>query len=368
MHEGISRRNFGGALGLAAAALAVGPASTLRAADDPPIRSRRLKLGLDNFAVRAMGWKAPELIRYTADLELDSLFISDLDALGSLADGALREIRTMADDHGLDLHVGTWSICPTSTSFRDTWGTAEEHLRTGIRVAKALGSPVIRVVLGSGRDRSTEGGIQARIDDTVAVLKKCRNQAMDSGIRIAMENHAGDMQAREVVSLIEAAGPEFVGANMDSGNAVWTMEDPVQNLEVLGPHALTTSLRDSAVWESERGATVQWTAMGDGNTDLKTYFERFAAICPDVPVHIETISGFNREIPYLERDFWDVWPDARASDLARFIALAKSGQPRAPWSPPVGTDRQEANRTHQKSEIERSIRFCKNELGLGRRR
>lgn len=37
------------------------------------------------------------------------------------------------------------------------------------------------------------------------------------------------------------------------------------------------------VWETEKGATVQWTAMGEGTTDLKTYFQRFAELCPDVP-------------------------------------------------------------------------------------
>ena len=96
-----------------------------------------------------------------------------------------------------------------------------------------------------------------------------------------MENHAGDMHTLELRGLIEEAGPDFVGANFDSGNAVWTMEDPVQALENIGEYVLTTSLRDSAVWESENGVTVQWTAMGEGNTDLKTFFARFAELCPD---------------------------------------------------------------------------------------
>ena len=69
-------------------------------------------------------------------------------------------------DNVRSLHnVGSWSICPTSVRFKPKWGTAEEHLRTGIRVAKALGSPVFRVVLGGAEDRKTPGGIQARIDD-----------------------------------------------------------------------------------------------------------------------------------------------------------------------------------------------------------
>jgi sugar phosphate isomerase/epimerase len=234
-----------------------------------------------------------------------------------------------------------------------------------LRMAKALGSPVLRVVLGTGEDRKTEGGIEARIADTAKVCQSQRSRALDLGVKIAVENHAGDMQAWELVTLIEAAGKDYVGANMDSGNAVWTMEDPLASLEILAPYVVTTSLRDSAVWESANGATVQWTAMGEGTVDLKAYFRRFAQLCPGVPVHIEIISGFNREIPYLREDFWKVWPKARAQDFARFLALAKRGQPRDTWKAPDGQDRKLAEQEYQRREIEHSLTYCKTQLGLG---
>lgn len=352
----LSRRDFGRAIALGAVGAVLGA--------NAQNQGKRIKLGLDNFAVRAMGWKAPQLIEYAASLKTDSLFISDLDALEQHADGYLKDIRAQAAERGMQIHLGTWSICPTSKSFRNKWGTAEEHLALGLRLAKALGSPVLRVILGNGEDRRSEGGIEARIRDTAKVCKALRSQAIDSGVKIAVENHAGDMQAWELVTLIEEAGKDYVGANMDSGNATWTMEDPLASLETLAPYVLTTSLRDSAVWESANGATVQWTAMGEGNVDWKAYFARFAELCPNVPVHIETISGFNREIGYLKPDFWKVWPKARASDFAKFLTLAKRGKPREPWKAPEGKDRKLAEQEYQKREIERSIKYCR-ELGLG---
>lgn len=356
-----TRRTFLTQAALGAAALSL--ASPAKAAG--VVGEHKIKLGYDNFAVRDLKWKADALIDYAAKLKTDSLFISDLDAFESLEDAYLDGLRRKAADQGLQLHVGTWSICPTSPSFRKNRGTAEEHLGLGIRVAKALGSSVIRVVLGSQEDRKTPGGIQARIADTVKVCRALRSRAMDAGVKIAVENHAGDLQARELVQLIEAAGKEYVGANMDSGNAVWTLEDPLLNLEILGPYALTTSLRDSAVWQSEKGAVVQWTAMGDGDVDLKAYFKRFAEICPQVPVHIETISGFNREFPYLQPGFWDVFPEMTARDFSGFLALAQRGKPRDPWKAPQGVAN--AGQEYQKAEVERSIRYCKEVLGLGLR-
>ena len=354
------RRTFFKGLTVVAASLSW-PA---RAEERPPPPAG-IKLGLDNFAVRGMKWKADQLIAYAAQLKTDSLFITDLDAFENFSESYLQGLRLKAAGHGLQIHVGTWSICPSSKSFRDNHGSAEEHLGLGIRVAQALGSPVIRVILGRGEDRNSEGGIERHIHNTARVCRACRSQAVDAGVKIAIENHAGDMQAWELVSLIEEAGRDYVGANIDSGNAAWALEDPLENLEILGPYVVTSSLRDSAIWEYPEGAMVQWTAMGEGQMDLKTYFKRFTVLCPGVPVHIETISGFARPIPYLRPDFWQAFPKARAREFARFVALAKKGKPHVAFKNPEGKDKQETEQLGQKAELERSIKYCKETLGLG---
>src|SRR5206468_912328 len=135
----------------ASTALAL-PQFTLAAETQKP-PAPKLRLGFDNFSIRAMAWKAPALLDYAASLKVDSILISDLDAYDSLEDSALQNVRAKARDLGIQIHAGTWSICPTSKFFKNKWGSAEEHLALGIRVAKTLGSPVIRCVLGMGDDR-----------------------------------------------------------------------------------------------------------------------------------------------------------------------------------------------------------------------
>lgn len=346
---------------LAAGALLPGAfAADAPAPTTTPVRNRGIKLGIDNFAVRAMKWKAPALIDYAAQLKTDSLFITDLDAFEKQDDAYLGDLKKKAADLGIQLQLGSWSICPTSKSFKNTWGTAEEHGALALRMAKALGSPVARFILGAGNDRSTPGGIQARIADTVAVCKALKGRSEELGVKIAIENHAGDMQSNELVELIEAAGKGHVGANMDIGNGVWTMEDPMTTLENLAPYVITTSLRDSMIWESPKGATVQWVAMGDGVVDLPAFFDAFEKKCPGVPVHIETIGGFNREITYLDPEFMKLWPKRTAADLARFVSLAKKGK-----ELPAGKGLFASDAEFQKDQIERSITYCKTVLGLG---
>lgn len=359
----MQRRSF--VTGLAAAtATATLPPSLAAAAKAAP--APKIRVGLDNFAVRAMAWKAPDLIDYAAALKCDTLLISDLDALGGLEDAHLRGLRHRADAAGLGLYLGSWSICPTSKTFRPTWGTAEEHLRLGIRVSKALGSPVFRVVLGNAEDRRSPGGIRARMADTLAVLRACRRDALAAGIKIALENHAGDLHSWELRELIDQAGTDFVGANQDSGNAVWTLEDPMDVLETLGPVTICSSLRDSMVWETPDGAAVQWTACGEGLTDWKAYAARWRQLCPQTPIMIETISGGPRMFGFRKPEFWAHY-DRRPDKLAKFEALAKRGRPIPAFKAPAGPDGKKATQDFQKAEIEKSIAYLRREIGLGQR-
>jgi len=351
-----SRRGFLNAV----MALAAAP---LAAAD---VRRRGIPLGFDNFAMRAMKWNARRLIDHAEKLRCDSLFITDFGPFeGRHDDASLVDLRRYGEDRGVAIALGSWSICPSSKTFKHDWGCAEDHLALGIRMARALGSPAFRVILGNRDDRLSDGGIGARIADTVEVLKSQRGRAIDSGVKIAVENHAGDMQAWELKALVEAAGPEFVGVNFDSGNACWTLEDPISALRTVAPYVLTTSLRDTMLWESADGLTTQWTAMGEGCTDLPSFFDLFEKACPGVTVHIETISGFPRSFPIYERDFWRGYPDARAADLAGLLALAKKGRPIQPFTPPASDGRQRAEQQYQLAELERSVHHCRDVLGLG---
>jgi sugar phosphate isomerase/epimerase len=223
--------------------------------------------------------------------------------------------------------------------------------------------------MGSWRDRQGDGGIERHIQATAKVCKAVRSEALDAGVKIAVENHAGDTQAWELVTLIEEAGKDYVGATMDSGNAAWTIEDPMVNLEVLGPYAVTTGLRDSAVWETEKGATVLWANLGEGVTDWPRYVERFGELCPGVSFVLEILSyTWPRELNYLEPDFWELFPRARAHEFARFVRLARKGEEgKAPEGRPTGSRSKELEQAQQKWDLERSIRYAKETLGLGTR-
>jgi len=355
-----SRRNFVQSLAAAGAIKAIDPKEQYAR----PAKRRNLRLGFDNFSIRAMGWKAPQLLDYAARQKVDTVLFSDLDVYESHSNAYLREIRAKADDLGIGIEVGTGSICPSAKSFNTKWGTAEEHLGLTIDIAKALGSRVARCYQGTADDRRSDGGLPARMKDTVRVCRTLRSRAIDAGVKIAIENHAGDMQAWQLAGLIEEAGRDYVGATLDSGNATWTLEDPMRNLEILGPYAVTTGIRDSMVWENQDGALVAWTAMGEGQVDWQRYFDRFAELCPGVPVQLEIISGFVRPYAYKKPDFWATYADIRAREFFGFTEMARRGRAVSPFSPPAGKDRKTAEQEFQLAELEKSLRYCREVLGF----
>ncbi len=307
-----------------------------------------MTLGLDVYTLRAFEWTPFQFLDYAASLGFQLVHFSEGRFLGGLDEDHLRRVKDHADRLGLALEVGMMSICPTSHRFDPARGTAEEPITRMLQVARTLGSPLVRAFLGDWRDRPMERHIEAAIP----VLRAVRNRVADAGVKLAIENHAGDLQARELKILIEAAGTDFVGACLDSGNPVWALEDPFLTLETLAPYVLTTHIRDSALWEEPEGIAFQWMAVGEGTIGIDRWIARFAELCPGRPLSFEIITG---RPPTLHRvwdpEFWRAFPSTPAWEFSRFLRLARAGS--AP--PPQPASSAESDR----AALERSVEWCR---------
>jgi sugar phosphate isomerase/epimerase len=295
--------------------------------------NQNVKLGIDLFSLRAQTWTPFEALDYCAARKVQVVHFSEIRFIGSLDPEHLRKVRAHATNLGLEVEIGMRSICPTSTMFDPKQGTPEEQLDRMIDAADIVGSRIVRAVLGSAEDRVKPGPIEARIEDTVRVLKNVRTKAGDKNIKIAIENHAGDMQARELKTLVEGAGADFVGVCLDSGNPLWTIEDPHLTLDVLHRYVLTSHLRDSAVWNVPQGAAVSWVEMGRGNVDINGYVAKYVELCPGRPLSLESIIFGPRILPYKDAKFWEPYRTTPAWEFERFLEIAERGKPYPdePW-------------------------------------
>lgn len=318
------------------------------------------RIGIDLFSVRSAGWNAFEYLDYAARQGAKVVHFSEIRFLGSLEDDHVRKVRAHAGKLGIELEIGMRSICPTSKAFDPSQGAAEQQLERVIRAAQLAGSKIVRAFLGTAADRVGPIPIEGHIENTVKVLRNVRPRASGEGIHIAIENHAGDMQGRELRQLIEAAGKDFVGAVLDSGNPVWAIESPHSTLEAVAPYVLTSHVRDSLVWRIPEGAAVAWTRMGEGNVGIESYLKKYMELCPGKPISLEIIVTGPRKFPYLDPKFWDGYRNVPAHEFSRFLALAESGK-EPPARPPVPKE-QQAQR--EREDLEASMEWLRKFLGV----
>lgn len=329
----------------------------------------RIGLGINSYCVRAMRWKDTQVLDYAAGLKMDALFLQDSLDPQAKDPAHWKEVGDYARRLGLHIEGGIGSILPKAP---EAFDATVQALALGIQESVAKGSPLVRCVIASDREHLPPGPIGRHMETVVKVLRAARSRAMDAGVKIAIENHK-DLQAWEMRDVITAAGREFTGSLLDTGNPLFVLEDPMTTLEVLGPYALTVHLRDSVVYEHPRGAMVQWVPLGEGVNDFRKFVARMKEICPPVYVYVKPITGRPPQLlPYLEPSFWDRYPKAKASDLARFIALAKSGRPyekHAVIEDVAGRPLPEAfvaaMQYQQREHMERSVEYAKKTLDLG---
>jgi len=289
-------------------------------------QSPAVRFGVDMFSLGAQNWTPFQQLDFAAKWNVKVVHFSEIRFLGSLDPDNLKKVRARADELGIDLEIGMRSICPTSAMFDKAAGSAEDQLGRMLDAAKMVRSPIVRAVLGSAADR--KGDIEQHIGSLVGVLKNMRSRILDAGVKVAIENHAGDMQARELKSLVLAAGPDIVGVCLDSGNPVWTIEDPHLTLETLAPYVLTSHMRDSALWKTQDGIAVRWTRMGEGSMGMEDYLRTYIQKCPGKAVSLEVIvSGQPRMFNYANPDAWALYRHQPAWEFARFLALAEKGKP-----------------------------------------
>jgi sugar phosphate isomerase/epimerase len=282
-------------------------------------------LGLNTYCLRAMRWHDVPLLEYATSLKLDAIFLQDSLDPADKDPAHWKVLKETAARLGLELNGGDAGALPRNPDGME--GTLA-RLREGIRHSAAIGSKLVRFRVAGDRATMPPGPVEKTMETAIQTLRKVRGEAMDAGIKIAIENHK-DIYCWQTRQIIDAAGKEFVGSYLDTGNPVFVMEDPMSTVETLGPVAVMLHLRDSVVYESRGGIMVQWVPLGEGVVDFKKIIAKAKELCPPgIAVYNKPITGRPPALMAIYDQKWmESWKDMRGSDLARFLALAKQGHP-----------------------------------------
>ena len=285
---------------------------------------RRFPLGFNTYSVRAMRWHDLQLLEYAASLKLDAVYLQDSLDPRNNDPAHWKELRDAAARLGLELHGGDAGALPRTP---DGIPATQARMREGIRHAVGIGSKLVRFRCAGDRASMPPGPVEKTMETMIQVLRGVRTEAVDAGVKFAIENHK-DLYCWQTRQVIDAAGKEFVGSYLDTGNPVFVMEDPMSTVETLGPVAVMLHLRDSVVYEARGGIDVQWVPLGTGVVDFKRIIAKAAEICPPISIFNKPITGRPPQLLAIyDPAFMQSWKDMRAADLARFLALARQGHP-----------------------------------------
>lgn len=209
-----------------------------------------MKIGIDSYCFhRFFGevypMQKPASQRYTMASFLDRAKALGCDGVSlescffpEFSAAYLAQLKDKLDEHGFD-RVYAWGH-PDGLEAGGNARAKDEMIRH-IEHAEAIGAPVMRVVGSSLQFRF--GPHEAQLKILAKWFREAASVAEDKGIRLAVENHI-DYNSDEILWLIEQVGSDYFGINLDTGNFLRVLDDPVEATRKLAKHVFATHIKD----------------------------------------------------------------------------------------------------------------------------
>jgi sugar phosphate isomerase/epimerase len=234
-----------------------------------------------------------------------------------------------------------------------------------IIAANEAGASIVRTVCLSGRRYETFRSREAFLDfkrRSIASLELAEPLVRKHRTRLAVENHK-DWRAAEMVQILKGLDSEWVGVNLDFGNNVALMEEPMEVAKQLAPFLFTTHVKDMGVAEYPDGFLLSEVPLGEGFLKLKEIFHICRQNRADVHFNLEMITRDPLEIPCLTENYWSTFVDVSPQELAMALRMVRRNNHETAL-PRVSQLDGEQRLAIEEENILESLQFSKNNLRL----
>lgn len=136
-------------------------------------------------------------------------------------------------------------------------------------LAREFGAKVIRVIGGLVLPNPVHKPfhisitMDSEIKNVARRLKEFAADAALEGLVVALENHT-EYRADEMLEIIDLVGQDNFKVTLDTGNAMYLGEDPLETVQKLAPFAAYTHIKDMA----RTGPFLMSVALGKGEVDV----------------------------------------------------------------------------------------------------
>ncbi|GAA4844536.1 sugar phosphate isomerase/epimerase [Luteimicrobium xylanilyticum] len=151
-----------------------------------------------------------------------------------------------------------------------------------------------------------------------------------NGAHLDLETHE-EITSREVVALVEGAGPDAFGITFDTANVLVRGEDPVAAARRVAPYVRATHARDVALHTTENGIGRFLLPVGEGVLDWPAIVGALLDANPDLPVSVEGVTTSRAEMTLWVDDarWYESDPGLDPVELARVRELTAAYEARA---------------------------------------
>ncbi len=305
-----------------------------------------MKLGIDAQKLPEARLRGPMgSLDLVHELGLGGIFFpTALDMSVTLDAGYLRDLRDKADALGLYLESGLGKINPyCSAEAPELRAAGDGDIIAGftrmIEANAAMGCFELWVSPGNfkpayrGRFAVDRFRTDVTWDEQLAaiekVLKKLVPAARANGVHLNIETH-DEITSFEILRLIEAVGPDCVGAVFDTANMLQRGEHPVWAAKRLAPYIRQTHIKDALVARAPGGLDFQPRTCGTGIVDFAAILPILAGADPDLNLSLEIAQSAadNRRQPHprqciqIDDPVWRAGhPDLMPEELEAYLAM-----------------------------------------------
>ena len=231
-----------------------------------------------------------------------------------------------------------------------------------LRAAREAGITILRTAAGNRRYEDFDSADEFRRfkESAWRSLTLAEPLLKAHGVVLAVENHK-DWRVPDLLELLTRLGSDRVGVTLDTGNSIALLEDPMEVVEALAPHALSVHIKDMAVAEYGEGFLLSEVPLGEGFLDLPRIIDTCRRHHPKVRFNLEMITRDPLRVPCLTEDYWATMPDVPARELARAMAMVRKCPSKLPLPRTRGLA-DDARIELEDEHIARSFAFAKQKL------
>jgi sugar phosphate isomerase/epimerase len=180
-----------------------------------------------------------DMLQLSHDEGAEVFQICDYAPILAYSAAELRDLRSLADDLGIELELGTRGVLP-------------DHLASFLRMAETLGAGVVRSMINTAEHQPT-------LTEAESLLRTALPAFESAGITVALETYE-QVQSSDLVALVEAVASPSLGICLDPANSVAALEHPRDVIDRCAPYVANIHVKDFAF--TRRGGWVGFTLEG----------------------------------------------------------------------------------------------------------